>query len=110
MISEDDMHCPLCNNGAVKLFSRDRTRDYLCCERCDLVFVPPAGHPTPAATTLDQIWSCLAPGSLLAIMTQLRPDRAAFEQWHYRQDFTHVAFFSVTTFQWLGAKLGATVG
>ena len=63
---------------------------------------------TPAAT-LDRLWACLAPGGLLAIMTQLRPDRAAFDHWHYKHDVTHVAFFTIATFRWLGTRLGATV-
>jgi len=200
---ESDTVCPLCGGRTIEAFSRDRTREYLHCPDCDLVFVPPVYHPTPAAArarydlhrnlpgdkryraylqrvvtamlpyiepgsrgldfgsgpgpvlalmleeaghpmtlydvhyapdpgalsatyafvtatevlehlltpseTLGAIWSCVARGGLLGVMTQLRPDRAAFEHWHYTQDFTHVAFFSVATFKWLGTKLGATV-
>jgi hypothetical protein len=35
-----DQHCPLCHNTAIHHFSRNRTRDYLLCQTCHLIFVP----------------------------------------------------------------------
>jgi hypothetical protein len=34
-------------------------------------------------------------------MTKLVIDRDAFATWHYKNDPTHVCFFSVDTFHWL---------
>ena len=50
---------------------------------------------------LDRLWSCLKPNGLLGIMTKRVIDRDAFSRWHYKNDPTHVCFFSTATFQWL---------
>ena len=34
-------------------------------------------------------------------MTKLVIDAEAFSRWHYKNDLTHVSFFSKTTMQWL---------
>ena len=43
----------------------------------------------------------LQPGGILAAMTAFRPSREEFARWWYRQDFTHVCFYSRETFRWL---------
>jgi hypothetical protein len=53
---------------------------------------------------LDRLWAMLAPGGWLGIMTKLVRDRAAFATWHYRNDPTHVCFFSEQTWQWWARK------
>ena len=53
---------------------------------------------------LDRLWACLKPGGLLGVMTQLALDREAFARWRYKDDLTHVCFFSRRTFQWLAAR------
>ncbi len=53
---------------------------------------------------LDRLWSCLRPNGTLGIMTKRVIDREAFSTWHYKNDPTHVCFFSLETFSWL-AKL-----
>ncbi len=50
---------------------------------------------------LDRLWSCLKPRGLLGIMTKRVIDRDAFARWHYKDDPTHVCFFSLATFRWL---------
>lgn len=50
---------------------------------------------------LHQLWNLLDPGGYLGIMTKLVIDRDAFATWHYKNDPTHVCFFSVDTFHWL---------
>jgi hypothetical protein len=52
---------------------------------------------------LDRLWSCLKPGGTLGLMTKLARDDAAFANWHYIRDRTHICFFSVQTFEWLAA-------
>lgn len=51
---------------------------------------------------LEKLWICLKPGSYLGIMTKMVLDRKAFSKWHYITDMTHISFFSVETFKWLG--------
>jgi hypothetical protein len=53
---------------------------------------------------LDRLWSCLKPGGTLGIMTKLVLNQEAFERWHYKNDLTHVCFFSRTCFGWLSAE------
>lgn len=43
----------------------------------------------------------LRPGGLLAIMTKRVLSKERFANWHYKNDQTHVCFFSEETFQWL---------
>lgn len=43
----------------------------------------------------------LQPGGILAAMTSFRPPREQFARWWYRQDFTHVCFYSRQTFRWI---------
>ncbi|MCX2831664.1 class I SAM-dependent methyltransferase [Microbulbifer thermotolerans] len=40
-------HCPLCRQPAAQFYHRDRSRDYLQCKRCALVFVPSEFHLPP---------------------------------------------------------------
>jgi SAM-dependent methyltransferase len=53
---------------------------------------------------LDRLYRLLKPGGLLGIMTKQVIDRAKFASWHYKNDFTHVCFFSPATFVWLAEK------
>ncbi|MHA6965950.1 class I SAM-dependent methyltransferase [Zobellella denitrificans] len=53
-----------------------------------------------------QLLTMLAPGGWLGLMTKLARDQAAFANWHYKQDPTHVSFFSRDTFLWLAARDG----
>ncbi|MEM7347265.1 MAG: class I SAM-dependent methyltransferase [Chloroflexota bacterium] len=50
---------------------------------------------------LNRLWECLRPNGFFGLMTKLALDKAAFAQWHYKNDLTHVCFFSRETFQWL---------
>jgi 2-polyprenyl-3-methyl-5-hydroxy-6-metoxy-1,4-benzoquinol methylase len=49
---------------------------------------------------LERLWSLLQPGGWLGIMTKLVSDQAAFARWHYKNDPTHVCFFSAQTWRW----------
>lgn len=53
---------------------------------------------------LNRLWSCLKVGGTLGLMTKLFIDAAAFKTWHYKNDRTHICFFSRQTFQWLGEQ------
>jgi len=56
---------------------------------------------------LERLWACLKHGGILGIMTKLAPDQDAFSSWHYKNDPTHVCFFSQFTFKWLADQWGA---
>ena len=58
---------------------------------------------------LQRLWGCLKPGGMLGIMTKLVKNGDAFKGWHYKNDMTHVCFFSRDTFQWLAEELQADV-
>ena len=64
-------------------------------------------HLCNPRTTLQQMWSCVRHGGILGIMTQFAPGRDSFTTWHYRNDPTHVSYFSIPTFKWLAADWNA---
>jgi SAM-dependent methyltransferase len=49
---------------------------------------------------LERLWSLLRPGGWLGVMTKLVKSPAAFANWHYKNDPTHVCFFSRETWCW----------
>jgi SAM-dependent methyltransferase len=56
---------------------------------------------------LEQLWACLKPGGRLGIMTQPVMEQDSFPKWHYKNDLTHVCFFSAATFTWLAVRWNA---
>lgn len=58
---------------------------------------------------LDALWSRLKAGGVLGIMTKLVRDPEAFAGWHYKNDPTHVCFFSRSTWQWWAHRKKATL-
>ncbi|MDA1161633.1 MAG: class I SAM-dependent methyltransferase [Planctomycetota bacterium] len=60
-------------------------------------------HLCNPSEDLHRIWNCVKPGGLLGIMTKQALDQASFPKWHYKNDPTHVSFFSRHTFSWLAA-------
>jgi len=61
-------------------------------------------RPDQAIATM---WGCVRVGGILAIMTKMVTDRDAFARWHYKDDETHVCFYSPETFEWVGRRLSA---
>lgn len=56
-------------------------------------------HPGEEFTRFVQL---IRPGGWIGLMTQLRDEAAVpFEQWFYKDDKTHICFFSKQSFQWL---------
>ncbi len=51
----------------------------------------------------------ILPGGILAIMTKRVIDKARFDNWHYKNDPTHVSFFSESTFRFLATRDGYSV-
>lgn len=58
---------------------------------------------------LSALWERLAVGGYLGIMTKLALDREAFARWHYKNDITHVVFFSRQTWEWWAAQRDASL-
>ena len=58
-------------------------------------------HLHDPATILPMLWNLLRVGGHLGFMTKLVRDHPAFTTWHYKNDLTHVCFFSRETFTWL---------
>ena len=57
-----------------------------------------------------QMWqNMLKPSGIIAIMTKRVINRERFAQWHYKNDPTHVSFFSEATFQFLAERDGYKV-
>lgn len=56
---------------------------------------------------LERLWTHLRPGGWLALLTQTVLDVEAFSKWRYKEDRTHVAFFSEGTFRFLAETWGA---
>lgn len=61
-------------------------------------------HLKDPARELELLWKLLKPMGWLGIMTKLALDRTAFSKWHYKNDATHICFFSTATMQWLARK------
>jgi len=60
-----------------------------------------AEHLQNPQKSLNEMWCCVKPGGYLGIMTKLVIDKAAFSKWHYKNDDTHICFYSKETFCWL---------
>lgn len=54
--------------------------------------------------SLNQMWQCVKPGGYLGIMTKLVINQEAFVKWHYKNDVTHICFYSKETFNWLSRE------
>ena len=64
-------------------------------------------HLHQPGAELARLWALLRPGGWLGIMTKLVRNRAAFANWHYKNDPTHVCFFSGDTWRWWAGQQGA---
>jgi len=56
---------------------------------------------------LQRLWACLDPGGILGIQTQRLISRERFKSWRYKDDPTHVAFYSDATLSVVASHLGA---
>ena len=79
-----------------------RQYDFVTCTEVVEHFSSPARH-------WGELTALVKPGGWLGIMTKLVISRERFMTWHYKDDPTHVAFYSPATFAWLGKHFGLTV-
>lgn len=57
-----------------------------------------------------ELWMrCLKPGGVLAIMTKRVISLDAFKSWHYKNDPTHIAFYSDATFRYLAEQYHCSI-
>ncbi|TGD74280.1 class I SAM-dependent methyltransferase [Mangrovimicrobium sediminis] len=64
-------------------------------------------HLRAPGQELARLWGLLEPGGVFGIMTKLVLDADAFANWHYKNDPTHICFFSEQTWQWWAGEYGA---
>nr|WP_256261032.1 class I SAM-dependent methyltransferase [Shewanella sp. NIFS-20-20] len=63
-------------------------------------------HIADAAGLMIQLDNMLVAGGVLAIMTKRVSDSDAFGRWHYKNDLTHINFYSGASFQWIAQQYG----
>lgn len=63
-------------------------------------------HLYEPGSELARLWRLLEPGGILGVMTKLVIDADAFSRWHYKNDPTHVCFFSRDSWTWWASGRG----
>ncbi|MBQ4839447.1 class I SAM-dependent methyltransferase [Pseudoalteromonas luteoviolacea] len=63
-------------------------------------------HIGQPKSVLTQLLAMLKPGAPLALMTKLVIDPKRFASWHYKNDQTHISFFSRETFEYIAKQFG----
>ena len=53
-----------------------------------------------------KLFSIIKENGMLAIMTLPHNNSIDFKTWHYKNDRTHICFYSIETFNWLAKHLG----
>ena len=66
-------------------------------------------HLRDPGQEISSLFRMLKPGGWLGIMTKLVTDQAAFSQWHYIRDLTHICFYSRSTFTYLARRFHAEI-
>lgn len=77
----------------------ERAYDFLVCTE---VFE----HLRRPAADLARLDGLLKPGGVLGVMTGVLEDDAAFADWWYRRDPTHISFYRPETLAWVAARFG----
>ncbi len=77
----------------------ERTYDFIVCTET-------AEHMHRPGDEFSRLGGMLRPGGLLGVMTSFADNLDAFENWHYRRDPTHVAFYSAGTMTWIAGHMG----
>ncbi len=55
---------------------------------------------------LDRLCRLLKPGGILGIMTGMLPEEGGFGEWFYKNDKTHICFYSPAVFSWIAGRFG----
>lgn len=76
-----------------------QTFDYIvCCEVMEHFYRP--------RTEFKNLFNMLEPGGQLICMTDLFQESVKFKSWYYRNDPTHVFFYTAHTISWIKETLG----
>ena len=86
----DPFYAPNCNVLGM-------TYDFVCASEVIEHFQDPEAD-------LQLIWTLVKPGGWLGIMTGMAQGREAFARWRYKDDRSHITFFSVETMEWIARK------
>lgn len=70
----------------------------ICCEVVE--------HFHDPLKEFNALYRYLVPGGTLFCMTERYDDALDFERWYYKNDPTHVVFYTEGTFKWLTAQVG----
>ncbi len=68
-----------------------------------------AEHLYHPGREFHRLFRLLNPGGILGIMTGMVPCDSDFMDWYYKNDPTHVCFYSEQTFQWLVSQWTASI-
>jgi len=77
----------------------ERQYDFLVCSET-------IEHCRDPKDVFERFLELVRPGGVVGIMTQLVIDHAAFVNWRYIADPTHICFFSTETFRWMAKRYG----
>lgn len=80
--------------------------ELLTCQYDFITLTEVIEHVSDADTLLTLLSKLLKPKGILAVMTKRVLDPTAFSRWHYKNDSTHINFYSEASFQWLAAHYG----
>lgn len=80
----------------------ERVYDFVTCTET-------AEHFHRPAEEWARLAGLIRPGGWLGVMTKLHPGRERLLDWHYINDATHVSFYSLVTFDWIGARWNLTM-
>ena len=58
---------------------------------------------------IDLLFSLLKPQGILGIMTKLLKEGIHFPTWYYRNDNTHVSFYTKKTWEWISRRWNADI-
>ena len=65
-------------------------------------------HLSDPLNVIKKLLSLIRSNGVLAIMTLPFDSSVEFQGWHYKNDATHICFYSIETFNWLSEPLGIT--
>jgi SAM-dependent methyltransferase len=77
----------------------DSAYDFIIC--CEVI-----EHFHHPLKEFELLYSLLKPGASLFSMTNLLPERSEFPIWYYKNDLTHVLFYSIENLEWIKKKVG----
>ncbi|MGL4854150.1 MAG: DTW domain-containing protein, partial [Lentisphaeria bacterium] len=66
-------------------------------------------HVRNPKKVFNQLLGFLKPGGFLGIMTKLVKDEESFSRWHYKNDRTHIRFFSRETFNFIAKRHNCSI-